>query len=119
MKNSDYIKAQEDFLGSLKVSDEASYIFLAEKLGPDYGNDVIANSSFGTTSKIRKLLMLFANTNPGLKNCFSADFLKEAAHAPSRFGGDDGCFMQSPQSRWQRTLPFNFKKYLCSKEQQE
>ena len=120
MKNGDYIKAQEDFLGSLVVSGEASYIFIAEKLGPDCGDDIIANSSFGKAAKIRELLMLFANTHPELKSCFSVGFLKEASHAPVRFGGDGGIRVaQSPISRWQRTLPFNFKRYLCNKEQQE
>lgn len=108
MKNGDYIKAQEDFLGSLVVSGEASYIFIAEKLGPDCGDDIVANSSFGKTAKIRELLMLFANTHPELKNCFSANFLKEASHAPVRFGGDGGDATQSPISQWQRTLPFGF-----------
>lgn len=77
MKNGDYIKAQEDFLGSLVVSGEASYIFLAEKLDPDCEDDIIANSSFGKATKIRELLMLFANTHPELKTASQWGFSRK------------------------------------------
>ena len=120
MKNSDFIKAKAEFECAADVGGGVSYILLADNQDAESGNSVVSDSCTGNIEAYRHLLMLLINRHPELKSCFASSFIREASHAPVRFGGDGGIRVaQSPISRWQRTLPFNFKRYLCNKEQQE
>lgn len=111
MKNSDFIKAKAEFVCAADVGGGVSYILLADNQDAESGNSVVSDSCTGNIEAYRHLLMLLINRHPELKSCFASSFIREASHAPVRFGGDGGGATQSPKSGWQRTFPFGFRKY--------